>query len=242
MIISHKKKFVVFAPWKTASSTIHRRLQEYNESPYSRFYYFNAYLQRVVHQHVTCAEFASLPESRCGYFPASFVRNPYDRVYSGFLQLKKDIQQQPLAVFSERWIKDLVMNQLADNFPQLCSAGYDFDQWLDLLQEHQIYEVGRNTSFPLHPCHYWTHFTGNQMVDFIGRVENFEVDFERLCSLIDVACGEKVNENVANEISERENKPNSYKHVHKMSDASIRKINQLFKTDFDICGYEVLSV
>jgi hypothetical protein len=225
MIISHRKRFVVFAPWKTASSTMHRRLEQYNESRYSRFYYFNAYLQRVVHQHVTCAEFASFPESRSGYFLASFVRNPYDRVYSGFLQLKKDIQQQPLALFPERWIKDLVMKQLADNFAQLSSAGYDFDQWLDLVQEHQIYEVGRNTSFPLHPSHYWTHFAGNQMVDFIGRVENFEVDFERLCSIID-----------------RENKLNRYKYVHKMSDASIQKINQLFKTDFDIYGYEALSV
>jgi hypothetical protein len=102
MTISHAKQFVMFAPWKTASSRIHRRLEQYNESPYSRFFYFNPYLQRVVHQHVTCAEFTSFPESRCGYFLASFVRTPYDRVYSGFLQLQKDIQQEPYALFPER--------------------------------------------------------------------------------------------------------------------------------------------
>jgi hypothetical protein len=139
-----------------------------------------------VHQHVTCSEFRSFPESRLGYFLASFVRNPYDRVYSGFVQLKKALHEQPLALFPERRIKDLVMKQLADNFAQLSFAGFDFDQWLDLIQEHQIYDVGHNTSFALHPSHYWTHFAGIQLVDFIGKVENFEGDFERLCSKIGV--------------------------------------------------------
>jgi hypothetical protein len=241
MIISPERKFVVFAPWKTASSTLHRRLEGYNESRYSRFYYFNTCLQRVVHQHVTCAEFRSFPESNCGYFLASFVRNPYDRVYSGFLQLKRDAQRQPLARFPERWIENLVMQQLADNLRQLCSAGFDFNHWLDLVQEHQIYEVGHNTSFPLHPSHYWTHFEGKQMVHFIGKVENFEIDFQTLCSMIGVVCGEKINENVANERLADENKPNSYKYLSLMSAASIRKINQLFKVDFDLFGYEVVS-
>jgi Sulfotransferase family len=242
MIISHQKKFILLAPWKTASSTMHRRLERYNESPYSRFYYFNAYLQRVVHQHVTCAELSSFPESRCGYFLASFVRNPYDRVYSGFLQLKKDIQQQPLASFPERWIKDLVMKQLTDNFSQLSAAGFDFDQWLHLVEEHQVYEVGRNTSFPLHPSHYWTHLAGRKFVDFIGKIENFEADFETLCSMIDVICEEKISENVTSDASKGENGPTSTRYLHMMADASIRKINQLFKTDFDIFGYEKVSV
>jgi sulfotransferase famil protein len=241
MIISQEKKFVVFAPWKTASSTLHRRLERYNESRYSRFYYFNTCLQRVVTQHVTCAEFRSFPESNCGYFLASFVRNPYDRVYSGFLQLKRDAQTQPLAPYPERWIKNLVMQQVADNFRQLCSAGFDFDRWLDLVQEHQIYEVGHNTSFRLHPSHYWTHFGGKQMVDFIGKVENFEIDFETLCSKIGVVCGEKINKNVTNEESLQENPPNRSRYLSLMSAASIRKINQLFKADFDLFGYEVVS-
>jgi hypothetical protein len=173
---------------------------------------------------------------------ASFVRNPYDRIYSGFLQLKKDVHEQPLALFPESWIKELVMKQLAGNFAQLCFAGFDFDHWIDLVQEHQIYEVGHNTSFPLHPSHYWTHFAGRQMVDFIGKVEKFEVDFETLCSKIGAVSGKRINENVANEISEGANNPNSYKYLHLMNKSSIRKINQLFETDFQLFGYEKLSV
>ena len=94
MIISHAKRFVMLLPWKTASQTMVLRLSQYNESPYNRFFYFNAHLNRVVHQHITCADFACLPESKLGYFLASYVRNPYDRAYSGFRQLQKDIKGQ----------------------------------------------------------------------------------------------------------------------------------------------------
>ena len=219
---------------------MHRRLEHYNESPYSRFYYFNGYLRRVVHQHVTCAELSAFPESKLGYFLASFVRNPYDRVYSGFLQLKRDIQQQPLALFPEQWVKDLVMRQLAENFAQLSLAGFDFDGWLHLVQEHQIYEIGRNTSFPLHPAHYWTHHAGKQMVEFIGKVENFEADFERLCSTLGIVIKEKINANCTDNAPEGENRPDQYKYLHLMSNASIGKINQLFKADFEMFGYEAM--
>lgn len=77
------------------------RLEEYNDSPYDRFFYFNSYLNRIVHQHIICADFACLPESKLGYFTASFVRNPYDRVYSGFRQLQKDLREQPHAIYAE---------------------------------------------------------------------------------------------------------------------------------------------
>ena len=73
MILSHPHRFVLLAPWKTASSTNNARLGHYNESRYSQFYDYNPYLQRVVHQHITYAEFAMLPECREGYLCAAFV-------------------------------------------------------------------------------------------------------------------------------------------------------------------------
>jgi len=101
MIISHNKKFVMLEPWKTASQTMRARLHEHSEceSRYPGFFYFNPYLNRVVHQHITRAEFDCLPEAKLGYLTAAFVRNPYDRVNSGFRQLQKDIQEQPSALF-----------------------------------------------------------------------------------------------------------------------------------------------
>ena len=123
MIISHSRRFVILAPWKTASSTLRARLGTYSESPYDAFYHLNPVLGRVVHQHMTYVGFAGLPESRLGYRIAAFVRNPYDRVYSGFRQLWKDIQQQPHMEYPDAYVRGVVGAQLAENLSQRCRAG-----------------------------------------------------------------------------------------------------------------------
>jgi Sulfotransferase family len=242
MIISHQKRFVMFLPWKTASQTIALRLQPYDESPYNRFFYFNRYLNRVVHQHVTCAEFACFPESKLEYFAASFVRNPYDRVYSGFRQLQKDIQQQPHASYPEPWIRQYVMKQLTENFAQLCQAQFKFDEWLELIGDDQVYEIGRNTNFPLHPAHYWTHIAEHQVVGFIGRVENFEADFQEFTARINIGRVQPLNANVAELEGGGKKNPFGYRYVDRMSARSIAKINRLFERDFDLFQYERLNV
>jgi len=238
MIISRAKKFVMFLPWKTASQTMVLRLEPFNESPYSAFFYFNSYLHRVVHQHLTCAEFVCLPESRLGYFMASFVRNPYDRVYSGFHQLQKDIREQPRCEYPNAWIRDLVMRQLTDNFSQLCQAGFQFDRWLALVGDEQIHDIGRNSNFPLHPSHYWTHVAEQQTVDFVGRVERFEPDFQEFLSRVGVAPMEPRNANVVNLEGASASNPFGYRYLDRMNSRSIDRINRLFERDFDIFGYE----
>jgi len=240
MILSHRQRFVLLAPWKTASSTSHLRLAEYNESRYSRFYDFNPYLQRVVTQHITYPEFAMLPESREGYFVGAFVRNPYDRVYSGFLQLQKDIQyfqQHPSVTFPNDWIKALVLRQISDNFAQLSAGEFEFDKWFGLVHEYQIYEVGRNSSFPLHPAHYWTGVDQNHLVDFIGKVESFERDFDAFCLRVGISPGERISANVSGQPKSID-RPAHPRYLGLMSAASISKINAIFKADFELFEYE----
>jgi Sulfotransferase family len=228
----------MFRPWKTASQTVHARLKPYDESPYSGFFYFNRYLNRVVHQHITCAEFICLPESKLGYLTASFVRNPYDRTYSGFLQLKRDIQQQPVATFPKPWIHELVIKQLEENRIQLQRANFQFDEWLELVDESQIYEIGRNSNFPLHPAHYWTHVAGENFVSFVGRVEHFETDFQDFLLRVGITGPiERINANVSNSIDAATDDLSKYKYASLMSVRSIDKINALFAADFEIFGY-----
>jgi Sulfotransferase family len=243
MIISHNKKFVMLEPWKTASQTMRARLHEHSEceSRYPGFFYFNPYLNRVVHQHITRAEFDCLPEAKLGYLTAAFVRNPYDRVYSGFRQLQKDIQEQPSARFPEPWIRDLVRKQLAENFAQLCQAGFEFDSWLALIGEEQVYGVGRNSNFPLHPSHYWTHVADVRATDFIGRVETFEMDFSRFLSEVGIQLEELVNENVVDLKGDSDANPFGYRYVSRMNTRSKAKINELFAKDFEIFGYERIN-
>jgi hypothetical protein len=242
MIISHSKKFIMFLPWKTASQTMAERLSGFNESTYNRFFNFNPYLNRVIHQHLTCADFLGLPEAQHGYFLASFVRNPYDRVYSGFIQLKRDIAHQPNLKFHKPWVRDLVMSQLNENHEMLKKANHDFDDWVDLLEEHQVYEQGRNTNLPLHPAHYWTHIAGSQFVDFIGKVETFESDIGTFGDLVGIVDLPKTNSNVTELDAQSTDGPKGYRYADRMRPSSIRKINALFERDFELFDYQKIAV
>ena len=122
-----------------------------------------------------CADFMSLPERKLKYLLGSFVRNPYDKVYSGFQQLQKDLKNQPSFEYESPWVKNHVMRQLSENSAQLRQAQNDFDGWVTLLTEEQIYEAGRNSNFPLHPAHYWTHIADKKYrikLQKIYKIEN----------------------------------------------------------------------
>lgn len=236
MIISHRHRFVLLSPWKTASSTMHLRLSQFNESPYHRLYDFNPHLRRVVHQHLTYADFARLPESRLGYVTAAFVRNPYDRVYSGFLQLQRDIEVMPKLDFPTPWTKPLVMRQIADNFAQLAAAGFAFDAWVALIRDHQVLEVGHSSSFPLYPAHYWTGIDGEQRVDFVGHVERFERDFDRFCRRVGITPDRRDNANVSDAAPVTAD-PDTPRYLAQMNAATLSRINALFARDFEIFGF-----
>jgi len=238
MIISHMKQFVLLAPWKTASSTCHASLEAYNESPYSRFFHWNAPLNRVVHQHLTLADFLALPEGRLGYKIGAFVRNPYDRAYSGFVQLQRDARDHPVLTYSPGWISDLVRTQIEENMSRIVEAEFDFDRWIAELPEYEVFEPGRNTSMVLHPSHYWTHADGQLHVDFVGKVEDFDSDFARFCASVGIDTPQVALANV----TEGEPAPDAGgpKYAGRMSRRSLDRINELFAKDFEYFGYEML--
>jgi Sulfotransferase family len=237
MIISHSKRFVLLLPWKAASQTAVARLSLYDDSPYPRFFYFNQQLKKVTHQHTIYSDYSRLPEKQLGYFEVAFVRNPYDRVYSGFGQLQRDLMMQPHAEFPAEWIRDQVMSQLSENLAQLTQASFDFNRWVSLIRKEQIEDAGRNSNFPLHPNHYWTHDKHEQGVDFVGRIENFETDFRTFVETVGLESTSQINQNVVSLVGGAETNPYGYRYVHHMSDDTIRKINIVFAEDFELFGY-----
>jgi hypothetical protein len=130
---------------------------------------------------------------------------------------------------------------LRENFAQLLRAEFDFDRWVERLSEEQIYEIGRNTSFPLHPAHYWTHVGGRQVVDYIGRVEDFEADFRGFLGHVAVDQVQSITANVVEREGGAASNPFGYRYVDRMNGRSIAKINRLFERDFELFGYERLA-
>jgi hypothetical protein len=237
MLISDELRLIVLAPWKCASSTLHYTLEKYNtQGDYDRFFYFNPYLQRVVHQHITLADLFNLPESRLGYFTATFVRNPYDRAYSGFMQIQRDFAEQPKHLFTSAWIGDLVRTQIADNMHLIVRSGFDFDNWIQLVPEYEVREVGRNTNMPLHPAHYWTHLNGRRRVDFVGKVEKFSDDFKKFINVIKIEEPELISSNISFE----DNMTDGYRYTNRMNRRSLDRINYLFEEDFRLLDYEMI--
>jgi hypothetical protein len=175
-----------------------------------------------------------LPEAELDYFKATFVRNPYDRAYSGFLQIQRDFAEQPKISFSLDWIGELIREQISNNMELVIRSGFDFDNWIKILPEHEVRDIGRNTNMPLHPAHYWTHVHGEQWVDFFGKVESFEEDFSSFTRIIDI---EKPKVELAN-VTCHENLSNGYRYTNRMNKASIDRINHLFEEDFKLLNYE----
>ena len=118
---------------------------------------------------------------------------------------------------------------------------FEFESWLDLIEESQIADVERNTSFPLHPSNYWTHHRGRQAVDFVGRVERFEADYRRMCDALGVESMSDSNANVDASEDELAGDARGYRYVDRMSSRARRRVNELFSDDFDLFGYERLD-
>jgi hypothetical protein len=239
VILSPDHKLAMLLPWKTASQTLRLRLGGINRSTYPAFFHFNAHLRRVVHQHLTLSDFLVLPESKLGCRLAVFVRNPYDRVYSGFRQILRDITGHPGRAFPELWIRDLVTEQLARDYALLARAQFNVDAWFQMLPAQDLFDSGHNVSLPLYPVHYWTHVEGTQAAGFIGKVENFEEDFEALCREFGIDLPGRENANQSEETGVADGR--GYRYADRLHPHTIAKINECFSADFDIFGYEKIK-
>ena len=98
MIISRENRFLVFAPWKTASETIRHRLQAYNDSPYSPFFDFNPYLRRVLNQHLTCVDFSCPPKAASGILPLPSFGTPTTACTRAFGNFRRTFSNNLIAL------------------------------------------------------------------------------------------------------------------------------------------------
>jgi len=241
VIFSNIHNFALLAPWKTASNTLNLRLGHLNESPYSAIHDFNEHLLRIAHQHITYLEFLGLPESRCDPTVGAFVRNPYDRAYSGFMQLRWDIGVLPQADFRLPWVRESVLEHMERLAVQIRAADGDFDTWFASVREDQIYAIGSGSSFGLYPCHYWTGTGGNKQIAFVGKVEDYESDLQRFCDLVGVTQRNQTQSANVRFSEQAGAAEHQYRYADRMSPASIDKINALFDRDFELFDYQRLG-
>jgi len=146
------------------------------------------------------------------YFTFTFVRNPYSRLLSAYRFLKN-------GGFSETdrtWaIQNLSEYSSFDDFIKL---------WID---EESIWSLNHFKPQYSFVCD----VSLTPEVDFIGKVESIEEDFEKVCSIL----------NIPNKLEIRnKGKTDNTNWEHFYSDYSIDKITDIYSRDFELFQYEKL--
>ncbi len=222
MPISHDKKFIFVHLVKTAGDSIEKSLGLQKDNELYGFedkegkYYKNIggmFLNSIKGidggmkclQHLTASQIKGRYSEEIwnSYYKFSFVRNPWDIVvsqYSYIIQNRKDLYKV-WGVNQSTSFHDFVMNAKVGCFPQfmfLCSQ-YDC-----LVDEN-----------------------GDVLVDFIGRFENLEQDFKKVCEKIGIEVDLKKTNS-----TDRGNYRDYYDEETK------KRISDIFKKDIEYFSYE----
>jgi hypothetical protein len=213
MGISLRKKFIYFVIPKTGSATLRKALSPYVDikRPTQHFSEHVPIRRFLESQHSSLAE---------EFFKFSFVRNPYDRLYSGF-------QQDLLAAYKlKHWeaAKKPIFDKIGENFNRY-------------IEEYVTVADIRNDPFWVCfcPMNEFTHRDGKIFVDFIGKAERLWDDAKKLETLLDVEFLQTEDLNV------RDASRAPLKYVKHYNCRSIEIVNEIYAEDFQYYGYDILN-
>lgn len=213
MIISHRHKYLYFVIPKCASSTIRHSIRDYTDVGYP----VTDYPQHVPLRQFIASEYAELLGR---YFAFTFVRNPYDRLYSGFLQDMKAGGAFP------KWIP--VKKPIFD------AIGTDFNRYmLEYVRFADISTAWEWICFC--PMHEFVHLDGMCRLDWIGRAENVAGGLATLSEHLNVPIRKSDNSNVNTEYR------GQLKYLGMYERATVELVNELYHDDFRLFGYDLLN-
>jgi len=134
-----------------------------------------------------------------------FVRNPFDRVVSvaTYFKIKPDY-------FIDNYEKYVTT---ADNIKKPVNG--------EIYSNNHIY-------FHSQPCSIYTHVNGKQAVDFIGKFENIQDDFKKMCELVGIEYKELPHMN--------KTKHGHYRKYY--NDERIEKIGRIYSDDIKYFNYK----
>ncbi len=213
MPLSTSKMFIYFVIPKCASATVRISIEEHVDIKrlpdfFSEHFTIDRFLE---------SEFADLIKT---YFKFTFVRNPYDKIYSGYMQDKFASENYPRWIEAKKDIFDII--------------GDDFNQYM---QKHvansDILGDWRWVCFT--PMHAFSHHNDRYLLDWYGRVENLENDLTYLYNKLDLGALNIENRNVRTPIS------NNLKYLDKYERKTIELVNKIYRFDFEFFGYEMLN-
>lgn len=205
MFISHEHKCIFVHIPKTAGTSIHSFFKSlYNvkrenwRDPEPELHHRT--LRQILDEHGDCKN----------YFKFAFVRNPWDRLLSGYC----DFVQRRGIKYSEKKRLKLPLAQQYANFEDFCIQ-FSTSSWCkDVHFKPQIDFITLGNSLA---------------VDFLGRYENLEKDFCTVCDAIGVKSSHQLPK-------ERDTIHKTY--LKEYTDESSKKIAAFFADDIKLLNYD----
>jgi hypothetical protein len=170
--------------------------------------------EKMMGGHKTATELMKIfgPLQYHRYFSFSFVRNPYTRVLSAYEFLRKGGINEDNRKFSEKYLKN-------------CKNFEDFIH--NFIDKKEI--INYCHFRPQH--HYVCSSSGRVLVDMVGKTENLESDFEKVCDRI----------GVSKALSHSNKTRYSKNYESRYTKECIKKINRIYAKDFSYFGYQLGS-
>jgi len=207
MIISKRKRFLFFHVPKVAGSSITAVLRKFGHIPSERLYnYMFDYLGPrdwlwLFPRHIKPAEARKVLPSQVfnQYYKFAFVRNPYDWHVSQY-----NYHRGTTNSFFHSQLKDL-----------------SFKEYVVWAAEHQEEAKSIQSSF-------LSDNDGTMLVDFVGKFENLEDDFQVICDRL----------GIRNKLPRRNSSQRRPNYMSYYDDELREIIYKSHKKDFDTFGYE----
>ena len=211
MRISHKHKFVFIAVAKTGSTSIRYILDEYSDiksqGDFNKPYFHHVSAEQLQHH------FNKKNWKWDDYFKFTFARNPYSRLVSwwNYIQTQyQSHQQNGISDGGEYW-KNLCN--------EIVTTHKDFKSFVRA--ENPLW-------FPRTSSEFISDKDENNLLDFIGRTENLQEDFDFTCDKIKIPRQQLPHKNKSN-----------HKHYTEYYDDETKEIvAEVFAKDIEYFGYE----
>lgn len=218
MVISDRYKYLYFVIPKCGSATARHALEPFTDIgyPVSNFAE-HVTIQKFLDKYDDAGRFAT-------HFKFTFVRNPYDRIYSGFRQDMYASTQWDHWIKAKKPIFDII--------------GDDFNAYmLDYVARADVVHGWDWISFC--PMIEFTHRAGRPALNWIGRTETLDRDLAALATRLGITFSEVRNFNVR--VPQSEVPPGALKYRDCYTRGTVALVNQLYADDFAAFGYPMLN-
>ena len=232
LIISENPRFICFQPWKCGSATLYQRLRKFDNNKYPQGKYFNKTLGKITSKHIRLCDFYKLPESHLNYIRFTFVRNPYDRLYSGFLQRRYRLTKRRYRLTKNPSLH-LRFNESKEELSSIERGFSDFARFfLDV--KIDFIKISKHVYYNNKPA-----------VDYVGFIETFEASFAQICDKIGIDGAGDTSANVRYTEMERETSSSfsttRYRYIDKFDRDTIRMVNEKLTNDYQPLGYRIIQ-